>query len=101
MHPARLSIFFKENQFITSKRSELYGLTDFLANCGGLLGLFAGVSILSTIEILYFYTIRFCCNLRARRKSRKELKIEENCSQIPSIVIDDCQEVICDEQKNR
>jgi len=32
---ARLTIFFKEAQFITSKRSELYGLTDFMANCGG------------------------------------------------------------------
>jgi acid-sensing ion channel, other len=56
---ARLTIFFKEAQFITSKRSELYGLTgklenifffsasstllsltDFMANCGGLLGEF-------------------------------------------------------------
>lgn len=37
---ARLSIFFKESQFLTSKRSELYGLTDFMANCGGLLGEF-------------------------------------------------------------
>jgi acid-sensing ion channel, other len=35
---ARLTIFFKEAQFITSRRSELYGLTDFMANCGGLLG---------------------------------------------------------------
>lgn len=35
---ARLTIFFKESQFLTSKRSELYGLTDFMANCGGLMG---------------------------------------------------------------
>lgn len=35
---ARLTIFFKEAQFITSKRSELYGVSDFMANCGGLLG---------------------------------------------------------------
>lgn len=35
---ARLVIFFKDLQFITSRRSELYGLTDFLASCGGLLG---------------------------------------------------------------
>lgn len=37
---SHLTIFFKESQFITSKRSELYGLIDFLANCGGLLGKF-------------------------------------------------------------
>lgn len=35
---ARLTIFFKSEQFITSKRSELYGRVDFIANCGGLLG---------------------------------------------------------------
>lgn len=58
---ARLSIYFKETQFITSKRSELYGPTDFLANCGGLLGLFMGVSLLSIVEIMYYLTIRLCC----------------------------------------
>jgi acid-sensing ion channel, other len=35
---ARLTIFFKEEQFITSRRSELYGWPNFIANCGGLLG---------------------------------------------------------------
>lgn len=43
---------------MTSKRSELYGPTDFLANCGGLLGLFMGVSLLSIVEIVYYLTIR-------------------------------------------
>uniref|UniRef100_A0A182U161 Uncharacterized protein n=1 Tax=Anopheles melas TaxID=34690 RepID=A0A182U161_9DIPT len=37
-----IAIYFKESYFITSKRSELYGWVDFLANCGGLLGLFMG-----------------------------------------------------------
>ncbi|GAB0099479.1 pickpocket protein 28 [Sergentomyia squamirostris] len=78
---ARLSIFFKETQFITSKRSELYGPTDFLANCGGLLGLFMGVSLLSIVEIIYFCTLRLICNLRMR-KSRK-LSIANN----PGIVV--------------
>uniref|UniRef100_A0A1S4HE31 Amiloride-sensitive sodium channel, other n=2 Tax=Anopheles gambiae TaxID=7165 RepID=A0A1S4HE31_ANOGA len=53
-----IAIYFKESYFITSKRSELYGWVDFLANCGGLLGLFMGVSILSLLEICYFITIR-------------------------------------------
>lgn len=35
---AKMMILFKEAQFITSKRSELYGLSDFMASCGGLLG---------------------------------------------------------------
>ncbi|XP_053658997.1 pickpocket protein 28-like [Anopheles marshallii] len=53
-----VAIYFKESYFITSKRSELYGWVDFLANCGGLLGLFMGVSFLSLLEIFYFLTIR-------------------------------------------
>jgi acid-sensing ion channel, other len=35
---SKIKILFKEPQFITSKRSELYGLSEFLANCGGILG---------------------------------------------------------------
>ncbi|XP_073843681.1 pickpocket 26 [Musca autumnalis] len=69
----RVSIFFKEAQFLTSKRSELYGTTDFLANCGGLLGLFMGVSTLSIVEIIYFCTVRLITNLKMRFKKRKEL----------------------------
>ncbi|KAH8397834.1 hypothetical protein KR222_003544 [Zaprionus bogoriensis] len=61
---SRLSIYFKQSQFITSKRSELYGITEFLANCGGIFGLFMGLSILSLVEILYHFTLRFAVNLK-------------------------------------
>ncbi|KAL9905474.1 pickpocket protein 28 [Glossina fuscipes] len=74
----RLSIFFKEAQFLTSKRSELYGTTEFLANCGGLLGLFMGVSTLSIVEIIYFCTVRLATNLKMRHKKRKELQNYED-----------------------
>jgi hypothetical protein len=88
---ARLTIFFKENQFITSRRSELYGGTDFMANVGGLLGLFMGVSILSLIEIFYYLTIRLACNLNLRRLYRNKLRrlssIPSNKDPIPGIII--------------
>ncbi|VEN46109.1 unnamed protein product, partial [Callosobruchus maculatus] len=61
---ARLSVFFKQDSFLTSERNELYGPTDFLANFGGLLGLFTGFSVLSLAEILYFLSVRVCCNVR-------------------------------------
>ncbi|XP_031352499.1 pickpocket protein 28-like [Photinus pyralis] len=61
---SRLRIYFKDMQFITSQRNELYGKTDFFANCGGLLGLFTGFSIISLAEIVYFATLRFTCNFR-------------------------------------
>ncbi|XP_030745254.1 uncharacterized protein LOC115874287 [Sitophilus oryzae] len=62
-HQSRLNLYFKNSQFVTSKRHELYGPTDFLANFGGLLGLFTGFSILSLMEVIYFLTVRICCNL--------------------------------------
>lgn len=59
-------LFFKEDQFIALKRAELFGITDFIANCGGLLGLFMGVSLLSIVEIIYFCTIRWIYRLKGR-----------------------------------
>lgn len=89
---ARLTIFFKDSQFITSKRSELYGPTEFLANCGGLLGLFMGFSILSLIEIIYYLTIRLACNLNMRRQRKNKIRSLSNAGldqdQIPGIKID-------------
>ncbi|XP_044256790.1 uncharacterized protein LOC123006401 [Tribolium madens] len=52
-HFSALTLFFKSDNFITSERNELYGPTDFLANFGGLLGLFTGFSVLSLMEIFY------------------------------------------------
>lgn len=50
----RLRFLFKGTEFITSERNELYGMVDFVANCGGLLGLFIGLSFMSVIEVGYF-----------------------------------------------
>ncbi|XP_053685872.1 pickpocket protein 28-like [Sabethes cyaneus] len=72
MQVARLSIYFKEAQFMTSKRSELYGLTDFLANCGGLLGLCMGVSLLSLVELFYFCSLRPFMLWRNAKPCRKQ-----------------------------
>jgi hypothetical protein len=55
-----ISIRFKEAQIMTIKRYELYGFLDFISNCGGLMGLFMGISILSIIELLY-YLVYFIC----------------------------------------
>lgn len=60
----RLRFLFKEMQFIPSERNELYGVTDFLANVGGLLGLFIGFSFVSLIETMYFLTLRLWVNLK-------------------------------------
>uniref|UniRef100_A0A6P7F4A8 Pickpocket protein 28-like isoform X1 n=1 Tax=Diabrotica virgifera virgifera TaxID=50390 RepID=A0A6P7F4A8_DIAVI len=66
---SKLSVFFKQDSFLTSQRNELYGPTDFLANFGGLMGLFTGFSLLSAAEILYFLSVRLCCNFRLYRSA--------------------------------
>ncbi|XP_075210433.1 pickpocket protein 28-like [Lycorma delicatula] len=61
---AKIIIYYKESQFVTSYRSELYGYADFLGTCGGLMGFCCGFSILSLIEIIYYATIRLYNNIK-------------------------------------
>ncbi|XP_058464040.1 pickpocket protein 28-like [Malaya genurostris] len=69
---AHLAVYYKEPQFMPLRRSELYGTTDFLANCGGLLGLCLGVSLLSLVELLYYCLIRPFTLWKEHRSSRVE-----------------------------
>lgn len=55
---SKLIVQFNEQEFLGLKRTELYGFVDFIASCGGLLGLFMGVSLLSFVELIYFFTVR-------------------------------------------
>ncbi|XP_055305980.1 pickpocket protein 28-like [Sitodiplosis mosellana] len=64
VRPSRVSIFFRDHQVEKKQRKELYSRTDFLAVCGGLLGLFLGVSVLSVIEFIYFFTLRLFLNVQ-------------------------------------
>ena len=63
---SKLTIVFRDHQVETLKRVESATLTDFLAICGGLSGLFLGVSVLSVIEFIYYFTLRLYCNHRSR-----------------------------------
>lgn len=58
---------FNDNKFSTTKRIVLFSQNDLLANCGGLLGLFIGISLLSILEIIYYLTIRTYLTFRKNR----------------------------------
>jgi acid-sensing ion channel, other len=58
-----VSIYFADDEFIVLKRSATFGTVTLLSNIGGLLGLFLGVSVLSAVEVFYFFVIRFINNL--------------------------------------
>lgn len=70
-----LTVYFKDKQFISTRRSELYGPTDILANCGGLLGLFMGMSVLSIVEMIYHCTLRLWCNIRSHGGRRHSIAV--------------------------
>lgn len=61
-----LKLLFKKDNFIMINRSETNTMSEFISSCGGLLGLFMGVSVLSIVELIYFLTLRLCCKLRKR-----------------------------------
>ncbi|XP_055294959.1 pickpocket protein 28-like [Sitodiplosis mosellana] len=71
IHQTRLSISFND-RVETVKRVELYTFSDFLAICGGLLGLFLGISALSIIELVYYFTLRWFWIVR-RSRTRNNL----------------------------
>lgn len=51
-------------------RKESFTYTEFFAVCGGLLGLFLGGSVLSIIELIYFFTLRLFFNVRKSKSFR-------------------------------
>ncbi|XP_053964606.1 pickpocket protein 28 isoform X1 [Anastrepha ludens] len=70
---SRLSVYFKEHQFTAIKRTVLFSVATLIANWGGILGLFMGISSLSLIELVYFFSVRLFDNLRKRRQTKKRL----------------------------
>uniref|UniRef100_A0A1A9W418 Uncharacterized protein n=1 Tax=Glossina brevipalpis TaxID=37001 RepID=A0A1A9W418_9MUSC len=66
---------------IRYKREVLFGWVDLLVSFGGIASLFLGFSLLSGVEIIYYFTIRACCMVY---KNRPELiKTEEQIRNKP------------------
>jgi hypothetical protein len=55
-------------------RKQQFNELDFLSYIGGLLGLFAGFSVLSFIELIYWFLIRVCLD-KMRRVSSKVVPV--------------------------
>ena len=63
MIEGHVRIKFKDDEFISMRRVRQFTTVDFLSYVGGLLGLFAGISMLSLVEIFYFFSIRLVVNI--------------------------------------
>lgn len=64
-----VSFTFKDNTFVPMIRYERFGMKDYFCYIGGLLGLFAGISVLSIIEIFYFFAVRAVSDFLRRYES--------------------------------
>lgn len=67
---SRFIVYFKDDSIVPLIRSEYHTLIDFLANSGGLIGLFMGASMLSFIELIYYLTLRMVRALVFRRDGK-------------------------------
>ncbi|XP_063703637.1 pickpocket protein 28-like [Culicoides brevitarsis] len=63
---------FEKSKILSFKRIAPYEISDFIANCGGLLGLFMGISLLSFVEIIYFCTFRLVEAIVSVKKDRSQ-----------------------------
>ncbi|XP_037031883.1 pickpocket protein 28-like isoform X1 [Bradysia coprophila] len=55
---ARITFAFKDSYFNPMIRKELYSFTEAIALSGGLMALFFGASLLSLLEIIFYFTLR-------------------------------------------
>jgi hypothetical protein len=62
-----VSIEFLTWPIIRYKREVLFGWIDLLVSFGGIAGLFLGFSLLSGVEIIYYFTMRASCMLYKNR----------------------------------
>lgn len=62
-----IKISFRKSQMETLRRTSSRNFMEFLAMCGGLLGLFLGISILSVVELIYYFSIYLFCVIRRSR----------------------------------
>lgn len=68
--PTFLWIQFAKPEFLAMRMSAQFNFTDFLSQCGGLLGLFMGVSILSIVELFYFLSVKFIASINAKKANK-------------------------------
>lgn len=69
---------FGVEDFNPLRRTLRYTITDFFSYVGGLLGLFAGISVLSFFEVVYFFSLRIlsnCLNIFVLKKVPKPVLI--------------------------
>ncbi|KAF3426092.1 hypothetical protein E2986_12150 [Frieseomelitta varia] len=69
---SEIHIFFGDLVSIQYRRETHYNWRHLFATFGGLLGVFAGFSFMSVVEIIYFFVIRFLIDACVNRNTRNK-----------------------------
>lgn len=73
-------IFFQGAEFIPLLRTEINSMSEIIASCGGLMGLFMGVSLMSVVELFYYCTLRpVAMWALAKPKKARVAECEKGC----------------------
>ena len=63
-----LHVYFKEHSLVQYSQDVIYTIEDLIAAFGGLVGLCTGLSLLSIVEFVYFFTLRWGLQLCREKK---------------------------------
>nr|XP_016927393.2 pickpocket protein 28 isoform X1 [Drosophila suzukii] len=66
---AVINVYFRESVYYGNTKNAYVGLTEFLSNVGGVMGLFMGFSVISLAEILYFLILKPLAELFVWKRS--------------------------------
>nr|CAD7267688.1 unnamed protein product [Timema shepardi] len=80
---APLEVGFVSWPMVRYKREVLFGWVDLLVSFGGIAGLFLGFSLLSGVEIIYYFTIRAFCMVYRDPGELRQLKKDYDNAERP------------------
>ncbi|XP_031341381.1 sodium channel protein Nach-like [Photinus pyralis] len=72
-----LEVEFVSWPMVRYKREVLFGWVDLLVSFGGIAGLFLGFSLLSGVELIYYFTMRACCMIYREPRELERLQRQE------------------------
>ncbi|XP_073973573.1 amiloride-sensitive sodium channel pickpocket 23 isoform X2 [Rhodnius prolixus] len=80
-----VEIGFVSWPMVRYKREVLFGWVDLLVAFGGIAGLFLGFSLLSAVEIVYYFTMRAMCMMYKDKNRVQQLAEEEENRKVPKV----------------
>jgi Amiloride-sensitive sodium channel len=76
MNGSLVNVYFNSFEFFPHILQQQFTLIDFISYTGGALGLFLGFSVLSFVEILYYFSVRVVCFRLTKRKVSSSGKMD-------------------------